>query len=41
MTKQEKEAFQVLLITYLDEYPEDLIDALCQCVVDYKEEDEV
>ena len=38
MTRQEKEALQTSLITYLDEYPEDLIDALCQCVVDYEEE---
>ncbi len=41
MTREEKEALQASLITYLDEYPEDLIDALCQCVVDYKEENEV
>jgi hypothetical protein len=37
MEKEQKERLQQDIITYLDSYPEDLIDALCQVVVDYKD----
>jgi len=36
LTKEKKEQLQQDLISQLDSYPEDLIDELCQVVVDYK-----
>ena len=36
LTKEKKEQLQQDLMTYLDSCPEDLIDELCQVVVDYK-----
>ena len=37
MTREESEQLQQDLISYLDTCPEDLIDILCQAVVDYRE----
>ena len=35
MKIEESEQLQQDLMTYLDSYDEDLINDLCQCVVDY------
>ena len=35
LTKDDSEVLQSNLIAMLDTYPEDLIDILCQAVVDY------
>ena len=37
MTHEESEQLQQDLIAYLDNCPENLIDILCQAVVDYRE----
>ena len=40
LTLEQSEQIQADLITYLDSYPEELIDRLCQVVVDYRKETE-
>jgi hypothetical protein len=37
LTKEKKEQLQQDIMTHLDGFPEDLIDELCQVVVDYKD----
>ena len=41
LTKEEEEQLQQDIMTHLDSCPEDLIDELCQVVVDYKMEEDV
>jgi hypothetical protein len=41
LTKEEEEQLQQDIMTHLDSCPEDLIDELCQVIVDYKMEEDV